>query len=617
MCGIAGVLAYDQNAPQPRRDDEVARRMSATLDRRGPDSEGVWRDANVTLIFRRLAVIDLAGGQQPMVAEEDGRPVAVLDYTGEVFNFAELRQELRGYGHEFRTTSDTEVVLRAYQQWGPRCVDRFVGMFAFAVWDVRRRELLLIRDRFGIYPLYYYPTEGGVIFGSEPKALLAHPDVPAEVDLDGLREMFSFAPVPGRAVYRGMREVPPGHILRFTPDGLRTTCYWRLEARPHGDDLPTTIRTVRELLEQSVAGQVVADVPLCTQLSGGLDSSAIAALATRAVEARGGGTLRTYSVDFAGHVERFRPSEMYGTPDAPFVAEVAKWIGSEHTEIVLDSDDLLADAARAEVIRAMDMPAPGGEMYTSLYLLSQAIRADSTVTLTGDASDELFGGYIWFHDEWYRGRQTFPWLAASHRLEMLTGLLDRDLVTKLDLEAYQSANYDDAVAETPELAGESALDRRIREITYLNLTRYLRIILDRKDRMGMASALEGRVPFLDYRLVEYVFNVPWAMRSFDGREKSLLRAAVSDLLPRSVLDRVKAPFPTTQDPAYRVGLRDRLAAIVADESAPVRPLLDADRARAALRGPDYGARIGVTRLSVDMAVQLNQWLSAHDVTLVS
>ena len=610
MCGIAGVLAYDQ-----RHDHDVARRMSATLDRRGPDSEGIWRDDHVTLIFRRLAVIDLAGGGQPMVAEEDGRPVAVLNYTGEVFNYVELREELRGYGHTFRTSSDTEVVLRAYLQWGQRCVDRLVGMFAFAVWDVRRQALVLIRDRFGIYPLYYQERPDGVIFGSEPKSVLAHPAVATEVDLDGLREMLSFAPIPGRSIYRGLREVPPGHLIEFSRAGARPSCYWRLEARPHTDDLPTTIRTVRELLEQSVAGQIVSDVPLCTQLSGGLDSSAIAALAARAVAGRGGGQLRTFSVDFAGHTERFRAGEMYGTPDAPYAAEVAKWIGSDHTEVTLDSADLLDPAARAEVIRALDMPAPGGEMYTSLYLLSQAIRATSTVTLTGDASDEVFGGYIWFHDEWYRQAQTFPWLAASHQLEMLTGLLDRDLVTKLDLEAHQASAYDDALAEVPVLAGEGPLDRRIREITYLNLTRYLRIILDRKDRMGMASALEGRVPFLDHRLIEYVFNVPWAMRNFDGREKSLLRAAVSDLLPPSVLERVKAPFPTTQDPAYRAGLRAQLATILDDERAPVRALLDVERARAALRGPDYGARLGITRLSVDMAVQLNQWLTAHDVVL--
>ncbi|MBB4761841.1 asparagine synthase (glutamine-hydrolyzing) [Actinoplanes digitatis] len=590
--------------------------MAASLDRRGPDSGGVWQDEYVTLIFRRLAVIDLAGGGQPMVAEEDGRVLAVLNYTGEVFNFAELRDDLRRRGHRFRTRSDTEVVLRAYLEWGAACAERLVGMFAFAVWDARTRELLLIRDRFGIYPLYYHRTPHGVIFGSEPKAVLAHPDVPAVVDLDGLREVLSFAPMPGRGVYRDVPEVEPGQIVRFGVGGMTATRYWRLTARPHTDDLPATVARVRELLEDSVAGQLVSDVPICVQLSGGLDSSVVAALAARALRERDGSTLRTFSIDFEGHVQRFRAGEMYGDPDAPYVAEMVRRLGSDHTEVVVGSGDLLDERVRAGVVRALDMPAPAGEMYTSLYLLSEHIRGHSTVTMTGDAADELFGGYRWFHEGWYRDRDAFPWLAASHRMEMLTGLLHRDLVADLGLEEHQRDHYHAALAEVPRLPGETGLDRRIREITYLNLTRYLRVILDRKDRMGMASALEGRVPFLDHRLVEYVFNVPWAMRSFDGREKSLLRAAARDLLPEAVLRRTKAPFPSTQDPAYARGLRARLAAILDDDRSPVRPLLDLRRAEAVLHTPDHGARSGVTRLSLDLAVQLDHWLTGNAVELV-
>lgn len=613
MCGIAGFVAFDG---LPAATGGICARMGGTLDRRGPDSGGTWYDGQAAMTFRRLAVIDLVGGEQPMVATgEDGRTLAVLNYSGEVFNFAELRAELESHGHTFRTRSDTEVVLRAYLQWGAECAPRLVGMFAFAVWDARTRELLLIRDRFGIYPLYYHRGAGGVVFASEPKAVLAHPDVPAVVDLDGLREMLSFAPAPTGSVYRGLAQVRPGHVLRFTGSGVTSSCYWRLTAQPHLDDLPTTIATVRELLERSVAGQVVSDVPICSLLSGGLDSSAIAALASRAIGARDGGRLRTFSLDFAGHLERFRPGEMYVQPDAPFARQMAAWLGSEHTEVIVDSADLLGDGVRAEVIRAMDMPAPAGELYTSLYLLSQTVRKESTVAITGDAADEVFGGYLWFHDEWYRNADTFPWLAASHRMEMLTGLLDRDLVRRLDLDSACRQHYADALAEAPVLPGEDGLERRIRQIGYLNLTRYLRVVLDRKDRMGMASALEGRVPFLDHRLVDYVFNVPWSMRSFDGREKSLLRAAVRDLLPVSVLNRPKAPFPTTQDPAYAAGLRARLAAILADEHAPVRQLLDPDRAAAALRAPDFGARSGITRLSVDLTVQLDRWLTDRDVEL--
>lgn len=608
MCGIAGFVGFGGLPPQA---DEIARLMVATLDRRGPDAEGVWRDAYAAQMIRRLAVIDPAGGGQPMVSTVDGRPAVVLNYSGEVFNFVELREELKGYGHTFRTASDTEVVLRAYEQWGPACAEHFVGMYAFAVWDARTRELALIRDRFGIYPLYYYPVDGGVVFASEPKALLAHPSVEAVVDLDGLREMLSFAPVPGRSAYRGMSEVKPGHSVVFSATGMSVRCYWRLSAVPHTDDRPTTVDTVRQMLERSVAEQVVSDVPICTQLSGGLDSSAIAALAARVVP----GQLKTFSLDFSGHAARGRRSEMYGDPDAPYARIVADWIGSDHTEIVLDAADLLDDSARAEVVRALDAPAPAGDLYTSLYLLTQRIRKESTVSITGDGADELFGGFKWFHDDWYRHLETFPWLAASHQMEMATGLLDRELVKRLDLDGCARQNYSDAIAEVPVLPGENGLERRIREITYLNVTRYLRVVLDRKDRMGMASSVEGRVPFLDYRLVDYITNVPWSMRTFDGREKSLLRAAVADLLPPEVANRVKAPFPTTTDPAYAAGLREKLRAILDDSSAPVHALLDNERAQAVLRGPDYGMRLGISRHSVDAAVQLNRWLLDRPVVL--
>ncbi|GIH02019.1 asparagine synthetase B [Rhizocola hellebori] len=569
---------------------------------RGPDAEGTWADEHALLLFRRLSVIDLAGGGQPMVSPEG----AVLAYTGEVFNFAALRAELRALGHHFGTASDSEVVLRAYLQWGERCAERFTGMFAFAVWDARKHELLLIRDRFGIYPLYYARLESGLVFGSEPKAVLAHPGVRAQVDLDGLRKLLSFAPVPGQGVFRGVFEVLPGSVVRFSEAGLTSSRYWWLAAAPHTDDLPTTIASVRELLEESVRAQVVADVPWCVQLSGGLDSSALAALASRVV----GAPIATYSLDFAGHAERFRAGELYSSPDAPFAAEMVKWLGCEHTELVLDSAQLLDDATRRDVVRALDMPSPGGEMYTSLYLLAAVIRQRHVVTLSGDAADEIFGGFVWYQDEWYRNSQTFPWLLASHRMELLTGLLDRDLVNRLDLQTFSSDHYRSALAEVEGLPGESALDRRMREMTYVNLTRYLPVVLERKDRMAMASALEGRVPYADHRLVEYVYNTPWAMRSFDGREKSLLRAAVKDLLPQSVLERVKAPFPTTQDPAYAAGLRAKLEALLADSASPAWQLLDRQRVAKAVLGPDATARLGVTRLSLDLATQLHDWLTS-------
>ncbi|KYF95072.1 hypothetical protein BE17_27765, partial [Sorangium cellulosum] len=612
MCGIAGWVDYARDLTRER---DVLQKMTSTMKNRGPDDEGTWLAPRAALGHRRLSIIDLEGGRQPMIAEEDGAPVAVLIYTGEVYNFRELRRELRARGHQFRTQSDTEVVLRAYLEWGAGFPRRLNGMYAFALWDVRREELLLVRDRMGIKPLFYQPTGTGVLFGSEPKAILANPLAPPEVDASGLRELLAFTRTPGNAVFRGMREVRPGHVVHVRREGVAERRYWALESRPHTDDLPTTIRTVRELLEDIVARQLISDVPLCTLLSGGLDSSAVTALAQRALRAEGAGPVRSFSVDFTGQAENFKADELRSTPDAPYVAEVQRHVGSDHSDIVLSAAQLADPAVRAAVLRARDLPLSFGDMDASLYLLFRAIRERSTVALSGESADEIFGGYLWFHDPEAVAAETFPWSAMRTRLRgpsAASTLLAPALLGQLDLQAYIDGRYRDALAEVPPLPGEAGKERRMREISYLHLTRFLQLLLDRKDRMSMATGLEVRVPFCDHRLVEYVFNVPWAMKTFDGREKSLLRAAADDLLPRSVLERRKSPYPATQDPAYAQALRGQLARLLAQRDAPVLPLLDVARARAVAADPD-GPADEVSRSSIEQALLLNDWLARYDV----
>lgn len=617
MCGIAGWVDYERDLTQER---EVAQRMTNTMARRGPDAEGLWLSPRAAMGHRRLAIIDLEGGRQPMIATENGAPVAVLIYTGEVYNFRELRAELEGLGHRFETRSDTEIVLHAYLQWGASFPERLNGMFAFAIWDVRAQALLLVRDRMGVKPLYYQPTATGVLFGSEPKAILANPLAPAVVDEDGLREVFSFCKTPGRAVFRDMREVKPGHVLCVRREGVTERRYWALETRPHTDDLPTTIRTVRELLEDIVSRQLISDVPLCSLLSGGLDSSVVTALAQKALKAEGAGPVRSFSVDFAGQAENFKPDELRATPDAPFVADVARHISSAHTDIVLSASELSDPAVRATVIGARDLPLSLGDLDASLYLLFRAIRAHSTVALSGESADEVFGGYLWFHDPHAVAAETFPWIAMRNRGGM-TGswptLMDPKLSEKLEIDDHIGQAYRDAIAEVPRLEGETGHERRMREICYLHLTRFVQMLLDRKDRMSMATGLEVRVPFCDHRLVQYVYNTPWAMKTFDGYEKSLLRAASTDLLPRSVLERRKSPYPATQDPAYDQALRIQLSRLLDTPDAPVLPLLDRERARAFAAGAVERQGDFAVRAPMEHALQFNAWLERHKVRLVA
>jgi asparagine synthase (glutamine-hydrolysing) len=615
MCGIAGWLSYSQNLETQR---DTLQRMTDTMALRGPDAGGLWIDGPVGLGHRRLSIIDLEGGRQPMTAMHGGpREVAAITYSGEVYNFRELRTELQRLGHQFKTRSDTEVVLRAYVEWGEAFVERLNGMYAFAIWDLRSQELLLIRDRMGVKPLYYFPTADGVVFGSEPKALLANPLVPRKVRADGLREILEMVKTPGHAVFDGMREVMPGEIVRINRQGLGRRHYWKLEAREHEHTLDETIRHTRDLLEDIVDRQIVADVPLCSLLSGGLDSSIITALASKKLLAAGKENIRSFSVDFVDHGSGFTGDAVRGTPDAPFVRDLVEKIRSSHQEIVLDSRELADPALRAQIVRALDLPpAFWGDMWPSLYRLFQEVRKHSTVALSGESADEVFGGYRWFHDPEALQADTFPWLTS------VTGkyfdgktLFDPGLLAQLDMHSFLRDSYAQAIAEAPVLPGESAVDQRMRQMSYVNLTRFVQTLLDRKDRMSMAVGLEVRVPFCDHRLVEYAFNIPWAMKAFDGREKSILRAATRDLLPESISERVKSPYPSTQDPAYEQALRDALAAIQADRNAPVTPLLDSGRIQQTLAKPLGSVSPMYERMGMELAVGLNTWLNEYDVSL--
>ncbi|MEO3977690.1 asparagine synthase (glutamine-hydrolyzing) [Streptomyces sp. CAU 1734] len=617
MCGIAGWVSFDPAAPVTAA---VADAMTATMACRGPDAHGLWLGPSVALGHRRLSVVDPAGGSQPMLFEHDGDTVIALTYSGEVFNHRELRRELTGRGHTFRTSSDTEVVLHAYLEWGEDFTRHLNGMYAFALWDNRTGELLLVRDRLGIKPLYYRPLPGGgVLFGSEPKAILAHPAVRPAIDSEGLAELLGFTKTPGHAVYKDMYELRPGHTLRITRGGGHTPRrYWAVESHEHTDDLDTTIGRVRELLEDIVDRQLVADVPVGTLLSGGLDSSVITALAARRRTALGLEPIQSFALNFDHHADHFRPDDWRGTTDAPFAELLARHAGTDHRVVTLSPRNLLDQDARDAVMRARDLPFDLGDGDTSLYLLFQEVRRHCTVALSGESADEIFGGYRWFNHPDTLAADTFPWLAPPFGTGISgpgsgpgESLISRELLNKIDLRGYRAQRYHEALAEVPRLPGETAADRRMREIGYLHLTRFLPWMLDRKDRASMAVGLEVRVPFCDHRLVEYVFNTPWAMKSFDGREKSLLRAATRDLLPPEIADRVKAPYPTTRDQHYLDGLRASLKRATEGPDAPVREFLDEEALAAATAdNPQPGYRTGT-----ELVLALDFWLRGQDVDL--
>lgn len=617
MCGIVGWVDFRRDLTEAR---PTLRAMTETLARRGVDDQGLWIQGNAAFGHTRTSIIDLEGGAQPLTVEEDGRIRAVIVYNGEVYNFKQLRSELEARGQRFRTRSDTEVVLRAYLQWGIDFVKRLEGIFAFAIWDLRRQQLVMARDRLGVKPLFYSLRPEGILFGSEPKALLANPLVRPVVDLDGLRELFATAKKPGQSVFRDMAELRPGHTLTVGRGGAVDRAYWKLEARPHTDDVDGTVRHVRSLLDEIVLRELVADVPLCTALSGGVDSSAVTAIAAKWRWQLDGEQIRTFVTTFDEYAKRFQPDDVRFSPDEPYAAEVARHLNTEHVPIVLSTSDLMDQETRRAVLLAQDMPTTLGDMDTSNYLTSARIKSHSTVALAGEVADEIFGGYNWMHDPDLLAAGTFPWTANEPRQPgspkgQGRGLFDNGLMDKLELGAYYADHFQQAVAEAPHQEGESAEERRMRDVSYVTLTWWLPMLLDRGDRLSMAHGLELRVPYADHRLVEYLYNTPWSYKTFDGREKSILRAAVRDLVPASVLERTKSPWPVTQDPAYASMLHGELAGLLADPDSPVLPFLDTTAARRTIEEPSSIAHEWVSRMNIEMALEFNSWLKLYGVEL--
>ncbi len=617
MCGITGWI--DWNNDLTKQADTIEK-MTETLELRGPDASGTWLSRHCAFGHRRLSVMDPANGAQPMIrpTRNADHHDCIVVYNGELYNAPELRKELEALGYRFRTTCDTEVLLLAYVEWGPECVEKFNGIFAFAIWRTDEEKLFMARDRLGVKPLFYRREEGRLLFGSEPKAILAHPDVPAEVDAEGLAELFVIGPArtPGHGVWRDFYELKPGHCMLYDRDGMRITAYWQLESSPHEHEENETAERVGALLTDTLERQLVSDVPVCTLLSGGLDSSALTALAVSYYEREGQGNVHTFSVDYVDNDKHFKSHDFQPNADAPWITRMSQHLNTEHHAVQFDTPELV-DALETAVL-AKDLPGMA-DIDASLYLFCREIKKEATVAISGEAADEIFGGYPWFHREEALKAETFPWSLATG---MRASLLSPELREKLQPQTYLADRYAQAIGEVPELPGEDETRRRMRRMSYLNVTRFMPTLLDRKDRMSMAVGLEVRVPYCDHRLVEYVWNIPWEIKTAGNREKGILRKSLEGVLPHDVLYRKKSPYPKTHNPNYLTAVRTRLLERLDDPSSPLLPLINASRVRELAANPDssshlpwFGQLMSGPQLFAYL-LQMDFWLRHYKVRIV-
>ncbi len=612
MCGITGFVDFSNNLYDKRI---VIENMTDKLKLRGPDESGIYISDNAFLGHRRLTVIDPAGGKQPMI-KRYGEDNYIIVYNGELYNTETIMNILKGKGHNFNSYSDTEVVLTAYIEWGEDCLHYFNGIFAFAIWSERDKSLFMARDHLGVKPLFYFRKNQGFIFGSEIKALLANKEVEPIIDSEGICEIFGLGPArsPGSGVFKNIYEVKPGHFIYYSQDKFYEEEYWDLKDVPHKEDLETTKETVKNILIDSIKRQLISDVPLCTFLSGGLDSSIISAIAAQEFK-KLGKKLHTYSLEYTDNDKYFKSSVFQPEADPKWTARMVDSINSEHHIIFVNTEELF-DSLKDALI-ANDLPGMA-DVDSSMLLLCKGVAKEHTVALSGECADEVFGGYPWFWREEDIECNTFPW---SKAIKERKEILSKDL-SKIDLESYVQDKYNKTISKVPRLDNETEKDHRMRELYYLNHKWFMQTLLNRKDRMSMANGLEARVPFSDRLLVEYAYSIPWDMKFYNNREKGLLREAAKSILPQDVIERKKSPFPKTHNPAYTEAVQKLSGEILNNPNSPILQLINKEKMEEIVRTgglaftkPWYGQLMTGPQLLAYL-IQINMWLEIYKVKIV-
>ena len=538
----------------------------------------------------------------------------VIVYNGQIYNTKELKETLLEHNFTINTHSDTEVLLKSYIYYGKNVVNYLNGIFAFAVWDTSKNELFLARDHFGVKPLFYTLLDDTLIFGSEIKALFKYPGVEKTVDSQGISELFGIGPAhtPGTTVFKDIFELKPAHFAVYNTSGIYIERYWKLHSKEHTDSLGKTCEHLKYLLNDSITRQLVSDMPLCTFLSGGLDSSIITKFAADYYKSQGLPPLDTYSIDYVDNDKNFVKSDFQPNSDTFYVDFISKRLGTNHHKIVIDTPEL-ADALEDAMI-ARDMPGMA-DIDSSLLLFCKYVKKDMTVSLTGECADEIFGGYPWFFREDALKSNTFPW---SISIKERQHLLNPSIGEKINLKDYIDYRYNESLSEVEILDTDSKETAEKRKISHLTLNWFMQTLLDRSDRMAMYNGFELRVPFCDYRLAEYVWNIPWEWKALKGREKGLLRYICKDFLPSEIVDRKKSPYPKTHNPTYLAKVKGMLSKIMENKNAPINNLLNRkyilqilETNGKAFTRPWFGQLMVGPQLMAYL-IQVNQWLEKYE-----
>lgn len=611
MGGIAGFL--DISIPAHRR--QTLAGMTKALQRRGHHANDGFFDGPVALGECKFTSCEIGSSTPVRQPASENRLAMVC--CGEIFNHSSFGGDI-GEINTLLMVDNRGFLSRHWMCQGEMAVAELDGFFALAVWDSLTKTLHLVRDRLGVKPLYYYQTARQILFGSEIKAILAHPDVMPVVDKVGMIQLvLPLHKTIGATPYKGIHEVPPGTIQSFqiVEGRVKKTerRYWQFLPGFRVSTYGNAVEELRELLLEIVNVHVMADVPVGCLLSGGLDSTIIAALAQRAIRKS---TLKTYQVDFQAQDESGQWVE--GSEDTPFARAAAHYLGTQHHRWLLDGDTLSQPSLRLEALQSRDLPNGIGDLDLSLLSLFHSVKSTSKIVLTGEAADEAMGGYRWFHEPAAIASGTFPWLAdtpAHGRLhQRILKVFRQDLIDSLDLSGYLQADYAQALSELG-VRSFTQMDNeeQLQFISYLALTRFLPTLLERKDRLSMSAGLKVRAPFCDHRLMEFAFSTPWHLKNHKGVEKALLKSMSVDLIPHEIISRSKAPYPSTHDRKYAMAVCKQLDRALRQKNCRLGEVFNLPVLEQVLQEPASGSFIA--NVATELALNFDTWFHLYEPSL--
>lgn len=604
MSGISGEISFKSNLLFRR---EELLNMMESISHRGNKCKMIYAVENSVLMQNS----SICAKSAPYSTDCFGKKYIIV-YDGMLFNYAELKEKLISHNVSLDSNTDEELILKLYIIYGEKSLEIINGVFALCIWCEEDEKLFIARDRMGIKPLFYSYDVDFFAFASEIKGLLCNSEISPEINLESIYEILFIGPgrTPGYGVFNNIFELKPAHYAYYSKSGFKSTCYWQLKAKEHKDNFEQTVEKTRELLVDSVKRQLKSDTPVCSMLSGGLDSSIVTSIIEREY-IKENKQLNTFTVEYKDNDKYFKQTAFQPNSDTQFIGIMNDYLQAQNHKIEINSSNLVS--ALYDAVIARDLPGMA-DIDSSLLLFCKGIAKENSIAFSGECSDEIFGGYPWYRVPNMRDFDGFPWAKST---EFRKRFLNNDLLRKADANEYVYSRYKNTIKDISLLSPNDP-DKRIKEIMKLNLEWFMMTLVDRCDRMSAYSSLDVRVPFCDYRIVEYLYSVPWEYKEFNGYEKGLLREAFKDYLPKEIMQRKKSPYPKTHNPEYLSLVREELKKIIDDKDAPIFQFIRRDTLRTLLSEEipqNFYGQLMTTPQTIAYFLQINYWLKQYNIKI--